>query len=213
MICKKCGEEKPKDEFHKNHQMKSGVLNTCKVCGNFGRVARQHSLDDDTLTFLYSQAACRCCGTTFKTLYDRNIHHTENGVQGIICCRCNRSLGQETETDLLKIKAAVSYMQADRAVICRVSELPARKQTPSRVDINLRHLKPIKDTKKKATHCACCEMELTEKFVHHVVDEVYGIVCRRCNMLLSDESPDQLDRLLACRDWIIRGQEFRLIHG
>lgn len=62
--------------------------------------------------------------------------------------------------------------------------------------------KPVKEGKQKTTHCECCDSKLSEKFVHHVGDIVYGVICRRCNVLLKDESKEQIDRLLAAKLWM-----------
>lgn len=38
-VCIACGELKPVEEYHKNHALKSGRENTCKVCKNAKRRA------------------------------------------------------------------------------------------------------------------------------------------------------------------------------
>ncbi len=249
MICKKCGEDKTQECFGKNNTNKSGRRRVCKSCRYFRQVMLKYNINEDFLNYLYSHDRCMCCRTKFKNTHNRHIHHMDTGVHGVLCCKCNRSLCQETDEDFNRIESAIIYMQSDRELICRISELPKRNQHPmkpvtpcdktqpgsklctscktyytvdsfsdnKRYNIKvcmkcrrrgrlLRRSKPVKEAKKNTTHCACCNTELIKKFIHHVGDKAYGIICPQCNTNLSDESKEQLKRLLYCRDWINQGR-------
>ncbi len=245
MICKRCGIEKAQACFTKQKEMKSGRRNTCKSCTNFKSTMVRHNIDEDFLNHLHTHENCMCCRIKFKNSRDRCIHHTDTGVHGVVCQKCNRSLFQETDEDFNRIESAIIYMQSKRKLICRISELPKQNQPPGKqvtkcneTDIGakqciacknyytvdsfgnckirenklcfeccraghqLRRSKHVKEAKQNTTHCACCSTQLKEKFIHHVGDEAYGIICLQCNMLLGDELKEQLTKLLYCRDWI-----------
>ena len=53
----------------------------------------------------------------------------------------------------------------------------------------------------KRPHCMCCGVEFThskQKHLHHVNHKVRGIVCKDCNILLRQETSDDLHRLKSC---------------
>ncbi len=240
MICNKCGEDKPLEDFSKDKSNKRGRLSKCKLCDKRRRKFSKYNISEEFLDYLYSYTECMCCGNSFKNALNRHIHHIDEGVQGLVCQDCNFILGQETDLDLLKIESVLAYAHSDRKILCRLSELPRRpyKNTHSVTQCNiedgrqcsscknfytedsfyvrrqqicfkceragsrLRISKPVKEAKQKAMHCDCCNDILKEKQVHHVGDIAYGIICRHCNLLLRDESKEQIDRLFSAKLWI-----------
>lgn len=63
---------------------------------------------------------------------------------------------------------------------------------------------------RKKTTCNCCGCQFTEDNwadIHHVSNEVRGLVCHNCNRLLVDESKEQLSRLQDCEQWILDDED------
>jgi hypothetical protein len=53
--------------------------------------------------------------------------------------------------------------------------------------------------------CDCCSGIFTAKnfaTIHHVQDQVLGLVCDNCNRYLGQETQEQVQRLTACATWI-----------
>ena len=241
MICKKCGIEKEASKFRVTKWIKVGHESRCKQCRNLKMTIHRYKISEEFLVYLYTHDNCMCCGVEFSNSFDRCLHHTDEGVQGLVCRKCNYVLGADDDEALRTLDCVLSYMKQDRDVLCLISELPRIKKEHTRTvtkdslgeqcnsckgfytrgsfytdcrvrrdvcwDCNrgrlrLKISKPTKEAKQKTTHCECCNSELTEKMVHHVGDVAYGIICRRCNVLLKDESKEQIDRLLSAKLWI-----------
>jgi hypothetical protein len=65
----------------------------------------------------------------------------------------------------------------------------------------------VEEVKKlySAETCDCCGENFhnqTHQHIHHLKDSVIGTLCFYCNLILKDESPQQLHRLKSCVDFI-----------
>src|SRR4030042_807574 len=100
--------------FYRNIRNVSGHEHICKPCKSIETNARRHGMSEGFLEYLYSYEQCMCCGDKFVNNEGRHIHHTDQGVQGLVCIHCNHILGQETENDLQRIEAALTYMKSPR---------------------------------------------------------------------------------------------------
>lgn len=60
-------------------------------------------------------------------------------------------------------------------------------------------------------HCMCCGVEFTtkpkQKHLHHVNNEMRGVVCKDCNILLRQETLDDLHRLKSCLSFMEKPRE------
>lgn len=62
----------------------------------------------------------------------------------------------------------------------------------------------------KRPHCMCCGVEFTkpkQKHLHHVGHKVRGVVCKDCNILLRQETVDDLHRLQSCLSFMEKPRE------
>lgn len=114
MKCRRCGSDKDLSMFYKNKQNKSGYEHICKPCKSIEINALRYGISESFLEYLYSHEQCMCCGEQFASNKCRHIHHTDQGVQGLVCIHCNHILGQETEEDLQRIEDALTYMKSSR---------------------------------------------------------------------------------------------------
>ena len=128
MICVKCKTEKSLDDFYKQKAKKLGYSSYCKSCSYKIGKALRFNISESFLEYLHSYTECMCCGTSFKDELHRHIHHTDEGVQGIICRGCNHILRQETSDDLKNIESVIAYIHSDRKILGRLSELIKRER-------------------------------------------------------------------------------------
>jgi len=125
--CKKCGEDKPLDQFHKNKSKHDGLTTYCKEC--WKEYERNRAKRDPRGTFyrfgltadsynaiLVEQGyGCAICGFT-PGEGDKRLAidhcHTQGHVRGLLCMTCNTGLGKfRDDPDLLT--KAIGYL--DRA--------------------------------------------------------------------------------------------------
>ena len=109
--CSFCKEVKTLDNFDKNGKHTYSV---CKQCKRLKTAARRYNLSIENVEFLFSFKNCMCCNKKFKSERFRHIHHTCDGVRGIICQRCNHVLGQETKFDLMRIQSCIKFITESR---------------------------------------------------------------------------------------------------
>ncbi len=114
MKCRRCELNKDLSQFYKNKRNKSGYESLCKPCKSIDINARRYGISESFLEYLYSHEQCMCCGEKFESKKNRHIHHTDQGVQGLVCIHCNYILSQETEEDLQQINLALAYMKSYR---------------------------------------------------------------------------------------------------
>ena len=250
MKCRRCELNKDFSQFYKSKRNKSSYEHICKPCKSIEISAKRYGISESFLEYLYSHEQCMCCGEKFESKKTRHIHHTDQGVQGLVCIHCNHILSQETEEDLQRINLSLAYMKSYRENLLdrdnqqerlrdfgRASKLVVESSETircgtkqcslcerflttesfntdkrhtrkvcldcQRSNVRLSQSKQAKEARDKASNCACCDCELTDKkCVHHINDTVYGVVCNKCNQLLGNESEQRKMRLLACKLWI-----------
>jgi hypothetical protein len=256
--CRNCSLEKPISEFHFRKDNES-YRSECKECWKYRQAANRLGISFDQAKQFYKQPTCLCCGENFKTKRDHHLHHVNNQVKGVLCHYCNTAVGQETDTDLHRIKACVNFMLKPREnLFDRVNQQGSLENgilSPStisrQISCNQRQCKfckrilPLNRFYKQkyvsgkygyyaackechkiytktykfnltfdqvqilraTTRCECCEEQFTSKqfpYIHHIGDKVLGVVCRRCNSLLEQESDLTKLKLNACLAWLTR---------
>lgn len=112
--CRRCNQIQDVSHFYRSKRNKSGFEYICKICKGIEINARRYNISESFLEYLYTYDTCMCCGNLFISNKNRHIHHTDTGVQGLVCIHCNHILGQETEEDLQGIKYALAYMKTHR---------------------------------------------------------------------------------------------------
>jgi hypothetical protein len=128
MICRKCGIDKPIEDFPANGEKGTAIYHkrgTCKDCTNAYMRARNHhpdhhakylesarnsriktsyglSPDDFDALLLLQNGGCAICGAKYgRKIKDRlavDHDHITGKVRGLLCAKCNRTLGMLTET-------------------------------------------------------------------------------------------------------------------
>ena len=112
-VCSKCGIEKSEGDFHYRKDSKK-FRSGCKVCWKYLQATRRYGITFEQAVDYYKQPSCMCCGKIFSTMRDRNLHHVNHTVRGIVCKDCNILLRQETEEDLHNLKSCLAFMQKSR---------------------------------------------------------------------------------------------------
>ena len=135
-ICKHCGVEKPKSEFHKRSGYKDGIRPFCKECRRAYEIDNYHKNKDNRpycyeidkdrklkktygISFVEYEkmlnaqnGGCAICGTT-KTGKRKAFHvdhcHGTGRVRGLLCGNCNSGIGNLRD-DVGLLQRAIEYL-------------------------------------------------------------------------------------------------------
>ena len=111
--CSRCGETKALSNFH--FRKDSGKhRNECKACWKLSQAASRYGVTFEQAAEYYKQPHCMCCGVEFTHSKQKNLHHVNHKVRGVVCKDCNILLGQETLNDLSRLKSCLGYMDKPR---------------------------------------------------------------------------------------------------
>lgn len=138
-ICKDCAEEKSLDDFYKQLSRKSGYQSYCKECSNTRRVewarnnthkSRQYKLkydygmtpDQFEQMIIDHDNKCSICDITFDGTPNIDHDHSCCGpkkacakcVRGLLCTRCNVSVGVLETYKYLE--QAIAYIEKHASV-------------------------------------------------------------------------------------------------
>lgn len=111
MQCRRCGSDKDLSQFYKSKRNKYGHMTICKPCNKIEIACRRYGISDQDAELLLLHERCMCCGAKSKIM---DIHHTDQGVKGLVCRRCNIILGQETKENLQMINCALTFIETSR---------------------------------------------------------------------------------------------------
>lgn len=116
--CSHCGEVKPVDEFFPRRGRNNGRVEYCRPCGRERR--RMNGLHERYgLTALEFDALMRAqggtCAVCKKPPGKRRLHvdheHVTGRIRGLLCFKCNASIGYMHDSPAL-LQAAVSYLES-----------------------------------------------------------------------------------------------------
>lgn len=129
--CIKCSEVKLLESFTRKKDNADGRLNTCKMCERVRKAkykpspekSRQYYLKhefgitvDDYDTLFESQNGC-CAICNDSPLENRRLAvdhcHTDGTVRGLLCFRCNATLGKFND-DVLLFQKAIDYLSVKK---------------------------------------------------------------------------------------------------
>ncbi len=111
--CRRCNETKEAKHFYTQKRNVSGLENICIDCKRVVRAAKAFKVSEKFVEHLYTFESCMCCGRKFKDRKTAHIHHTVNGVRGIVCFSCNYVLGKEKQEDQARISKCLDFMVRD----------------------------------------------------------------------------------------------------
>lgn len=112
--CRTCGEVKLLAEFPKSTKVRGGHRNQCSACGRLNRRIAKYGVqaDDPVLR----STVCQNAGCREPLLWDRGTHidhcHRTGEVRGVLCMKCNLSLGNAGDS-AEKLRGLADY--AERA--------------------------------------------------------------------------------------------------
>jgi hypothetical protein len=127
-----------------------------------------------------------CCKEIFANKIQRHIHHTNSGVQGLVCIHCNHILGQETEEDLQRINDALTYIKSPRENLLGRDDQPERlyRRYASKAQPVVESSETLRC---ESQMCSQCKRQLMNKSfsVDRTRTRKVCIDCRRSNVRLS----------------------------
>ena len=106
--CNFCRQWKPRDCFS---TMKGKPNTYCKACCRIRKAMWRYSIDRETAIKLYEINLCECCGLPFEKQTHKHIHHTEDGVIGVVCLYCNHTLRNESPEHLHRLECCVKFIK------------------------------------------------------------------------------------------------------
>ena len=131
-ICTKCGVEKPREEYYKRNNRKSGCWSECKTCFVERQMKRYHEnpdlINDQRAASKYgttlehiqqlredAQGICSCCGREGLHHHKRLVidhDHATGKVRGLICSKCNTVLGLCGD-NIGTLKNLIEYLEGE----------------------------------------------------------------------------------------------------
>lgn len=117
--CEQCRCVFPVANFSRDAGSTDGLYRYCRPCNVIHARAHKYGLTKDRVKEMLQQTHCEACGDLLATDSDKHIdhRHADGAVRGILCDRCNTTLGKCKENpavlmgmcDYLARTAAVDY--------------------------------------------------------------------------------------------------------
>lgn len=94
--CCRCKTVFPVSEFHKDSGSTDGLYRFCKQCNVLHARACKYGLTRPRVAEMLRQKHCEACWKSLPTNAEKHIdhHHADGAVRGILCERCNTTLGK-----------------------------------------------------------------------------------------------------------------------
>jgi hypothetical protein len=138
-VCKHCGVEKPKHDFHKRSGYKDGIRPYCKTCRRKYELDNYHK-NKDNRPYCYSTdrdrklkyqygislaeydvmlsrqgGCCAICGTSDtgkRKAFHVDHDHNTGRIRGLLCGNCNSGIGNLRD-DVGLLNRAIQYLLAN----------------------------------------------------------------------------------------------------
>ena len=94
--CDQCRNVFPVSNFHRDAGSTDGLYRYCRPCGKIHARAHRYGLTKDRVREMLRQGRCEACGRLFADESEKHIdhRHADGAVRGILCERCNTTLGK-----------------------------------------------------------------------------------------------------------------------
>lgn len=118
-LCRKCGEEKSSDEFHKNYSQRGGLSSLCKDCSYLENIKTKYKIENIEELVAERKGLCDICGKPFGKRPQIDHDHAccagdytcGKCFRGLLCEGCNRGLGFFSD-NTVSLSNAVSYISS-----------------------------------------------------------------------------------------------------
>lgn len=175
--CKSCKLTKCEQDFYTDKRNGNTETN-CKVCRNLKITAKRYNLEVDQLRLLYTHKNCMCCKEEFYNTKLRHVHHTDKGVKGIICYKCNYILGQESGLNIHRIKTSLRYIDKPSENLIDRDNQQERLNKVGKVTKFV--VVSSETTRHKSQNCKQCNRHLTIDSFDKPSGRGYRKVCVEC---------------------------------
>lgn len=127
--CERCRAVFPASSFSRDAGSTDGLYRYCRPCNVIHARAHKYGLTKDRVQEMLWQTHCEACGKCLPSNSDKHIdhRHSDGAVRGILCDRCNTTLGKCEENPAI-FMALCDYL-------ARTANVDYRKQ-PYRVTIS-----------------------------------------------------------------------------
>ena len=98
--CERCRDVFPVANFHRDAGSTDGLYRYCRQCGVLHARASRYGLTRERVCEMLQQRQCEACGVRFSDDSEKRIdhRHSDGAVRGILCDRCNTTLGKCEES-------------------------------------------------------------------------------------------------------------------
>jgi len=116
LICSKCGENKPVEQFYENGHRKNKpnvkkYQTVCKTCIRKQMAQVRYNITEKQFEDLFTKAAGRCAICKEETDLVIDHDHITGEVRGLLCGDCNRGIGFLDENPKI-LASAIKYVQS-----------------------------------------------------------------------------------------------------
>ena len=115
--CPMCHQSLPAAGFSSHKSSWDGLRTYCRGCDKVVRRSGKYGLPRGRVADMLTQSECEACGNVFKSDADKHIdhRHSDGAVRGILCQRCNTTIGQCGENERILLRLC-EYLSRTRAV-------------------------------------------------------------------------------------------------
>ena len=133
--CEQCRGVFPVSNFHRDAGSTDGLYRYCRPCGKIHARAHRYGLTKDRVREMLRQGKCEACGCLLAEESEKRIdhRHSDGAVRGILCDRCNTTLGKCQENPAI-LMGMCRYLERTRGVDYRTQPYP--EQDPGELDIS-----------------------------------------------------------------------------
>jgi hypothetical protein len=106
--CPMCLQALPASDFSRHKLSWDGLRTYCRSCERVVRRSGKYGLPREAVEDMLSREACESCGGQFAGDSEKHIdhRHSDGAVRGVLCQRCNTTIGQcEESPEVLRLIA------------------------------------------------------------------------------------------------------------